>query len=105
VVEVNSLERIEAAINFKATDRVPVIAQVFAHTAVILGTTIHDYVQSGRRVADCQIKALERYGYDAVFAIMDVNIETEALGSRACYALEDITSTTLCNMRIAKARK
>jgi uroporphyrinogen decarboxylase len=31
------------------------------------------------------MKALERYGYDAVFAFMDLNIETEALGSRLVY--------------------
>ena len=81
----NSRERIQAAINFEATDRLPVIAQVFGHTAVVSGLTVHDYVRSGKVMADCQIRALNRYGYDAVFAVMDVNIETEALGSRLVY--------------------
>lgn len=85
----NSLDRIKAAINFEATDRVPVIAQVFAHTAVVAGRTIGDYVQNGGVVADCQLKALERYGYDAVFAVMDTNIETEALGSGIVYRPND----------------
>jgi len=85
----NSIERIQAAINFEAADRAPIIAQVFAHTAVIAGKTVHDYVRSGKMVADCQIKALERYGYDAVFAIMDVNVETEALGSKLAYRSHD----------------
>lgn len=85
----NSIERVQAAVNFEPTDRVPVIAQVFGHTAIISGMTIQDYVRSGRVVADCQIKALERYGYDAVFAIMDVNVETEALGSKLAYRSSD----------------
>jgi len=84
-----SIERIQAAINFEATDRVPVIAQVFGHTAVVSGLTIQDYVRSGRVMADCQMKALARYGYDAVFAVMDVNVETEALGSRLTYRPND----------------
>ncbi len=85
----NSLERVLAAVRFEPTDRVPVIAQVFGHTAVVGGRTLHDYVRSGEQVADCQIKALERYGYDAVFAAMDLNVETEALGSSIVYRRDD----------------
>ena len=84
-----SIERIQATVNFEPADRVPVIAQVFGHTAVMAGKTIRDYVTSGSELADCQLRALERYGYDAVFAVMDVNIETEALGSRLVYRSND----------------
>ncbi|MGC9963898.1 MAG: uroporphyrinogen decarboxylase family protein [Syntrophobacteraceae bacterium] len=84
-----SSDRVKAAINFEPTDRLPVIAQIFAHTAVIAGETIQEYVSSGRRLAECQIKALERYGCDAIFAVMDVNVETEALGSELVYRLND----------------
>ncbi len=85
----NSLGRIQAAISFEAAKPSPVIAQVFGHTAVFAGETIQEYVRSGRKVAECQLKALARYGYDAVFAIMDVNVETEALGSRLVYRVDD----------------
>jgi uroporphyrinogen decarboxylase len=85
----NSLERVQAAVRFEPTDRVPVIAQVFAHTAVLTGKTVHDYVRSGKVLADCQIRALERYGYDAVFGLMDANVETEALGSKLAYRRDD----------------
>ena len=84
-----SIERVLATVNFERADRLPVIAQVFGHTAVIAGKTIYDYVTSGSKLADCQIRALERYGYDAVFAVMDVNVETEALGSRLVYRSND----------------
>lgn len=85
----NSLERIQGAVIFEPVDRLPVIAQVFGHTALIAGSTIHDYVRSGRVMADCQIKALAQYGYDAVFAVMDVGVETEALGSALTYRSDD----------------
>jgi len=74
-----------AAVNFAAPDRVPVIAQVFGHAAAAAQVPLDDYVRSGDLIARCQIKAWERYGYDAVFALMDVCVETEALGSKLIY--------------------
>jgi uroporphyrinogen decarboxylase len=77
----NSLERISATVRFQKADRVPVIAQVFGHAATLAGVAVDDYVRDGETLARCQLQALERYGYDAVFSVMDVNVETEALGS------------------------
>lgn len=77
----NSLERISAAVRFQPVDRVPVIAQVFGHAAALAGVPLDDYVHDGETLAQCQLNALERYGYDAVFAVMDVSVETEAAGS------------------------
>jgi uroporphyrinogen decarboxylase len=76
-----SLERIIEAVKFRETDRVPVIAQVFAHAATLAGVTVDDYVRDGETLARCQLDALRHYGYDAVFSVMDVNVETEAAGS------------------------
>ena len=81
----NSLERIKAAVSFGRPDRVPVIAQVFGHSAVLAGVPLIDYVKDGGQLAHCQLKALEHYGYDAVFALMDACVETEALGSSLVY--------------------
>ena len=81
----NSLERIAAATAFQATDRVPVIAQVFGHAATLAGESLDDYVQDGEMLARCQLAAWERYGYDAVFSVLDVSVETEACGSLLAY--------------------
>jgi uroporphyrinogen decarboxylase len=81
----NSLERIRAAVAFEEPDRVPVVAQVFGHAGVMAGVPVDDYVRDGELLARCQIKALERYGYDAVFTVMDMNVENEALGARLRY--------------------
>ena len=85
----NSLERVKAAVHFQASDRTPVIPQLFGHAAVIAGKTVDDYVRDGSVLADCQLRALERYDHDAVFAVMDVNVETEALGSVLTYRPPD----------------
>ncbi len=77
----NSLERVMAAINFQETDRTPIIAPVFGHAAHLANISMDRYLQDGELLAKCQIQALEHYNYDAVFALMDVNVETEAMGS------------------------
>ena len=76
-----SIERITKIINFKVPDQVPVIAQVFGHAAVISNVSLYDYLRDGKLLARCQMRALRRYGYDAVFALMDVSVSTEAVGS------------------------
>lgn len=76
-----SLERVAAAVKFQDTDRAPVIAQVFGHAAALAGVSVDHYVRDGETLARCQLKALKHYGYDAVFSVMDVNVETEAAGS------------------------
>jgi uroporphyrinogen decarboxylase len=77
----NSLERIMAAVNLAPVDRTPVIAQVFGHAARLAGMPLRRYLTNGADLAAAQLAALERYGYDAVFALMDVGVETEAAGS------------------------
>lgn len=77
----NSLGRFRAALKGEPGDRVAVIAQVFGHAAVAAGVPLGRYLRDGETLARCQLHALQRYGYDAVFAMMDVNVETEALGS------------------------
>jgi uroporphyrinogen decarboxylase len=81
----NSLERITAAIKMQHVDRVPVIAQIFAHAAVLAGVSINEYVRNGDTLARCQLNALEKYGCDAVFSVMDTSVETEAIGSTLHY--------------------
>jgi uroporphyrinogen decarboxylase len=81
----NSVQRTAAAVAFQETDRVPVIAQVFGHAATLAGVALDDYVRHGETLAACQVAAWRRYGYDAVFAVMDASVETEAMGSLLRY--------------------
>ncbi len=77
----DGIERFRRTIAFDRCDRTPVIAQVFAHAAVASGRTVDDYVSSGVVAAACQIEAQARYRYDAMFAVLDLTLEAEALGA------------------------
>jgi len=77
----NSLQRIQATLNFKQADSVPVIPQIFAHSAIFSGRTLLDYVTSAETAATCQLQALQHYQGDAVFSAIDVCIEAEAMGA------------------------
>src|SRR6266545_23567 len=74
------VERVRRTIARQRCDRPPVIAQVFAHAAIACGRSVDAYVSSGALAAACQLDALARYGYDAVFAVLDLTLEAEALG-------------------------
>jgi uroporphyrinogen decarboxylase len=78
----NSIERIAETIKFGSPDRVPVIPQIFGHSAIVSGNNFHDYLTKGEILAKSQLEALEYYGNDAVFGVMDVNVETNAMGSK-----------------------
>jgi uroporphyrinogen decarboxylase len=82
---VNSIERLLATVAFGTADRPPVIAQLFAHTAVLAGVPLGDYARDGATLARCQIDAWRHYGHDALFAYMDADVETEAMGSVVRY--------------------
>jgi len=77
-----------AVVNFETPDHVPVIAQVFGHAATVASTALKSYLRDGELLARCQIKALKHYGYDAVFALMDTSVETEAVGSVLTYSAD-----------------
>lgn len=81
----NSMERFQAAVGFRQPDRIPVVAQVFGHAATLCDEPLHRYLQDGELLGRCQLTAWQQYGYDAVFALMDVSVETEAAGSSLRY--------------------
>ena len=56
------------------------------------GSRLGDYVRSGELLARCQIQALKHYDYDAVFALMDTSVETEAVGSVLTYRADQYPS-------------
>jgi uroporphyrinogen decarboxylase len=79
------MERIEAALRFEILSETPVIPQVFGFTAKMCGVSLDDYVRSGDTLARCQLQTQELFGYDAVFGVMDVSVENEAVGSSLSY--------------------
>jgi uroporphyrinogen decarboxylase len=78
---VRALERIRRTLRAEPCDRAPVVAQLFGHAARVAGRTLDDYLSSGAVAARCQLEAWRHYGHDAVFAVLDLTLEAEALGA------------------------
>ncbi|MCE5312052.1 MAG: uroporphyrinogen decarboxylase family protein [Nitrospiraceae bacterium] len=79
------LQCIEAAIRIDKNGQVPVVPQIFGHAAVLSGMPVDEYLTSGDALASCQLAALGRYGHHAVFSVMDVCVEAEAMGAKTVH--------------------
>jgi uroporphyrinogen decarboxylase len=75
------LERVLAAVRC-AHAGIPAVPQIFGHAARTGDMPLRRYLTDPAVLAQCQIAAMERYATDAVFALFDASVETEALGSR-----------------------
>ncbi|MBF0169707.1 MAG: DUF4445 domain-containing protein, partial [Nitrospinae bacterium] len=81
----NGLERVRAVIRGQPTDRPPVIPELFGVTAVLAGVPVRSYFTDAEVLARCQLDARARFGHDALFAMADLCVEAEALGSRITF--------------------
>ena len=88
----NSMQRVLATASLERPDRPAVAPQLFGFAAHQLGVELGRYVREGNTLARCQLKARERFGTDMLFAISDVNVETEAAGSELVYRDRDYPS-------------
>jgi len=75
-----AIERLRQTILRQPCDRPPVVPQIFAHAAKVAGRSVDEYLSSGAVAAECQLAAWRHYGLDAVFAVLDLTIESESLG-------------------------
>lgn len=76
------IERLTAAINGTACDRIPVFCNLLDHGARELGISLEEYYAHGEYVAEAQLKMRERYGHDNVWSLFYVGKEAELLGCR-----------------------
>lgn len=78
-----SMERLLAAIDGKIIDHIPVFCNLLDQGARELGVSIQDYFADGEKVAEAQLRMLEKYGHDNVWSLFYVGKEAELLGCRA----------------------
>ncbi|MBI3580596.1 MAG: DUF4445 domain-containing protein [Nitrospinae bacterium] len=81
----NSLKRVQSVVRFLEADRPPVIPEVVGVTATLNGVAPREYAKSGEVIAQCQLSAQKIIGYDCLFAVADLCVEAEALGSVVAY--------------------
>ncbi len=81
----NSLKRVQSVVRFLQADRPPVIPEVVGVTATLNGVAPREYAKSGEVIAQCQLSAQKMIGYDCLFAVADLCVEAEALGSTVVF--------------------
>jgi uroporphyrinogen decarboxylase len=81
------LERVRRAIRFQPTDRVPVAPLLGAHAAALAKVTYEAASADPIAQADALLRAVQLYRPDAIFTLMDLSAEPEALGAKvACFS-------------------
>ncbi len=77
----NSLERIVAAVGLQPVDRTPVLPVLLQQGAPMLGLRLSEYFAEPQRLYEGQMRLLDRYGHDGVFAIPHVVQDTLPWGA------------------------
>lgn len=72
VAAMTSLERVLAALDLKPVDRTPVLPVLLMQGAKELGMSLPDYFTRPTRLAEGQLRLLDRFGHDGVFAFPHV---------------------------------
>ncbi len=76
----NGRERIEAALRGEQPDQTPVMLHNFLLAITESGITHEQYRESPRLMADCHIRALEKYGHDGILLDIDTSVIAGAVG-------------------------
>ncbi|MBA4374354.1 MAG: uroporphyrinogen decarboxylase [Thermodesulfovibrio sp.] len=86
---ITGMERLAAAINGQASDRIPVFCNMSDQGSRELGMSIEEYFSRGEYVAEAQLKMREKYGYDNLWSLFYVGKEAELLGCRKILFAKD----------------
>lgn len=87
---VSSLERVVAALSFQEADRVPVVPLMLGATRRISGTSYPEWSTNPEIAANSILQAQEFFGYDALFAALDLSVEAEGFGAKIVYPADDV---------------
>lgn len=79
----NSKERVQAVIEGRIPDRVPVCLHNFLLAAREAGVTMEQYRTDPAAVAKTHLHALEKYGHDCILIDIDTTMLAEAMGARS----------------------
>lgn len=79
----NSLERVQAVIQGKTPDRVPVCLHNFMMAAREAGIRMEKYREDPEAIAKAHLDALEKYGHDCILIDTDTTMLAEAMGAKS----------------------
>jgi MtaA/CmuA family methyltransferase len=82
---VNSVERVQAAIDLRQPDRVPVDLHNFQPAAAAMGVSMADVFQNGELLAEAMLKAWREYGHDMILLENGTACNAQACGVQVIY--------------------
>jgi uroporphyrinogen decarboxylase len=90
-MEMTPLERFAALGKGAAVDRLPCVPIVGNTAARVIGARVSDFRGNGSLIAEAQIAAYRRFGYDVIRIFTDLYTQAEAMGATVYYP-EDETA-------------
>lgn len=86
----NSLERIQAVLEGRLPDRLPVLPQSFMFAAQMSGYSIGQINRNPRLMAQCHLNSREEFGYDGCIVDVDDATLAEACGAQVIYRDDNV---------------
>jgi uroporphyrinogen decarboxylase len=83
------IERFAAYQRGEPLDRLPCVPIVGNTAARVLGIKVAEFRGNGRLIADAQIAAYHRFGYDVIRIFTDLYTQAEAMGARVHYPADE----------------
>ncbi|PPD35771.1 MAG: uroporphyrinogen decarboxylase [Methylomonas sp.] len=83
------LQILDAAINGTPAPRIPIFCNLLDQGARELGIASKEYFNNGTKVAEAQLRMLNRYGHDNVWSLHYVGKEAELLGCQSVLFADD----------------
>ena len=90
--EMTSLERVQAVLEGRVPDRLPVLPQGFMFAAKTAGYDIGQINRSPAKMAESPRVSLEKYGYDGCIIDVDDATLAEACGARVIFRDRDVAA-------------
>lgn len=87
--QMTPLERLGAYGRGEEVDRLPCVPIVGNTAARVLGVKVSDFRGDGQTIADAQIAAYRRFGYDGIRVFTDLYQQAEAMGAKVRYPEDD----------------
>ena len=78
----NSIERVQAAIDLRQPDRVPVDLHNFQPAAKAMGISMAEVFQNGELLAEAMLKAWRKFGHDMILLENGTACNAQACGVR-----------------------
>ena len=83
--QMNSIERIAAAIDLRIPDRVPVDLHNFQPAAKAMGTSMAEVFQDGELLAESMLLAWREFGHDMILLENGTACNAQACGAQIVY--------------------